>query len=269
MNMRTILILGDCQSNGNNCLAHVIRNDSSPMTWSLKFHNEFRNVFKWYLQHRKANGVTEAMPTGNIEQVVWNYLWEQEKKEAWPTYLNIPNVVNVSLNGGHFIGHHNRLRKYLAENPKPDHVLITDYTFSHIAHSFKWLGNRYVFERENYKDSEWNPDRYPVEVHKRRLENIAFQKSQSRDWHIRRHRNGYHMLIKTLNHLDIKWSTIRFGDPNPINTSIFASFMDPGIDCVNFASQYMTPKGENTEAKLAVQKEIAKVVQDHLKNMPL
>lgn len=262
--MKTVLILGDCQSNGNNCLAHEIVNDDSPRTWSLKFHNEFRSVFKWYLQHRKDNGVTAPMPTGNIEQVVWHYLWEEEQKAAWPNWLQGYNVVNTSINGGHFIGHHNRLRKYLAENPKPDFVLVTDYTFSHIAHSFKWQGQRYVFERENYKDSEWNPDRYPIEVHKKRLNNISFQKSQNKDWHIRRHRRGYNMLIKVLDYHNIKWSTIRFGDPDSNNTNIFASFMHPGIDCVEFGQQYMTASGEDAKIKLSVQEEIAKTVQQYL-----
>jgi len=262
--MTTLLILGDCQSNGNNCLAHVVLNNSEPRTWSLKFHNEFRSVFKWYLQHRKEHGVTTSMPTGNIEQVVWHYLWEEEQQSAWPNLLKIPNVVNMSINGAHFIGHHNRLKNYLKNNPKPDYVLITDYTFSHIAHSFKWQDQRYVFERENYIDKEWNPDRYPIEVHKKRLSGIAFQKSQSREWHIRRHKKGYHMLTKLLDHHNINWSTIRFGDPQNENTQVFADIMHPGIDCVSIGQQYMTAQGEDTEQKLKVQEHIAKIVQKHV-----
>ena len=264
--MQKLLILGDCQSNGNNCLAHEIVENDEPRTWSLRFHNDFRNVFKWYLKHRKENNVTTPMPTSNIENVVWHYLWEEEQKAAWPNLLSIPSVVNISINGGHFIGHHNRLRKYLAENSKPDHVIITDYTFSHIAHSFKHDNQRYVFERENYVDHEWNPSRYPIEVHKKRLKGIEFQKSQSKDWHIRRHRNGYNMLIKFLNSQNIKWTTLRFGDPNPDNTEIFGNFMYPGIDCTDYGKQYMSTNGEDAKKKLSLQKNIAETVQQYLNN---
>jgi hypothetical protein len=265
--MKTILVLGDCQSNGNNCLSGDIVNDDAPRTWSLRFHNDFRSVFKWYLKHRKENKVTEPMSTGNMESVVWNYLWEEEQKAAWPNLLNVPNVVNISINGGHFIGHHKRLKQYLAENPKPDHVLVTDYTFSHIAHSFKHNNQRYVFERENYVDDEWNPDRYPVEVHRKRLNGIAFQKSQSKDWHIRRHRNGYNMLIKFLNSQSIKWTTVRFGDPDPNNSEIFKNLMHPGIDCTEYGKQYMSTEGENAKIKLSMQKKIAETVQEYLNSI--
>ena len=265
--MNTVIILGDCQSNGNNCLAHEILSDDSPRTWSLKFHNEFRSVFKWYLQHRKANGVREPMPAGNIETVVWNYYWEQEKKEAWPSLLNIPNVVNFSKNGAHFIGHHYRLKKYLEINPKPDHVLVTDYTFSHIARSFKWQGKRYLFERENYVDSEWNPDAYPLEVHQRRLQGIQFQKSQSREWQIRRHKKGFDMLVKFLKFHGINYSIVRFGDPREENSSAFDTIMGNQIDCKSFFQQYTTLAGENANKKLAVQKDIAQLVQEHLNGL--
>jgi hypothetical protein len=262
--MNTVIILGDCQSNGNNCLAHEILSDNSPRTWSLKFHNEFRSVFKWYLQHRKFAGVREPMPAGQIESVVWNYYWEQEKREAWPSLLDIPNVVNFSKNGAHFIGHHYRLKKYLETNSKPDHVLITDYTFSHIVHSFKWQGKRYLFERENYVDSEWNPSAYPLEVHQRRLKGIQFQKSQSREWQIRRHRKGFDMLVKFLKFHNIDYSIVRFGDPRKENTLAFDDIMGRQIDCTHLFQQYTTQAGENTAIKLAVQTDIAQIIQRHL-----
>ena len=262
--MNTVLILGDCQSNGNNCLAHEILNTTGPRTWSLKFHNEFRNVFRWFLQHRKLNGVKEPMPTGNIEGTVWNYYWEQEKNAAWPSLLNVPNVINFSKNGAHFIGHHYRLKKYLETNPKPDHVILTDYTFSHIAHSFKWQGKRYLFERENYTDEEWNPDTYSLVVHRRRLDGIKFQKSRSREWHIRRHKKGFNMLVKFLKFHNINYSIVRFGDPLVTNTAAFDSFMGNQIDCKHLFQQYTTLQGEDTVTKLKVQKDIALLVEEVL-----
>lgn len=265
--MQTLLILGDCQSNGNNCLAHEIIKNDEPRTWSLRFHNDFGNVFKWYLKHRKENNVKTPVSVDNMQNVVWHYLWEQERRAAWPNLLTVPNVINISINGGHFIGHHNRLKKYLAENPKPDYVLITDYTFSHIAYSFKYNNQRYVFEKENYSDAEWNPDRYPIEVHKKRLKNLEFQKSQTKDWHILRHLRGYNMLTKFLNSYNISWSTLRFGNPNPENTKIFGEFMHQGIDCTDIGCQYMSTYGEDAKLKLSLQRNIADRVQEHLNNV--
>jgi hypothetical protein len=264
--MKTVLILGDCQSNGNNCLAHEVLNETAPVTWSLRFHKEFTKVFKWYLKHRKTHGVTDTMPTGNLESVVWHYYWEEEQKVSWPALLDIPNVVNFSLNGAHFIGHHNRLKKYLTNNPKPDHVLITDYTFSHIAHSFKWQGTRHVFERESYIESEWDPSIYPLEVHKKRLAGLAHQKAQSRAWHIKRHKRGFNMLIKFLDYHNIPWSVVRFGDYSQETINVFDSIMPNQINCIPYYRQYITENGENTKIKLQLQHNIAQKIQEYLKN---
>ena len=265
--LKTVCILGDCQSNGNNCLAHEVLNETTPVTWSLRFHKEFTKVFKWYLKHRKTHGVTEPMPSGDLESVVWNYYWEEEQKVAWPALLNIPNVVNFSLNGGHFIGHHSRIKNYLKDNPKPDHVLVTDYTFSHIAHSFKWQNKRYVFERENYIESEWNPSVYPLEVHKKRLMGLVHQKAQSREWHIKRHKRGFDMLIKFLDYHTIPWSIVRFGDHSEENIKVFDSIMSNQIDCIPYYKQYITSNGENTEIKLQVQTDIANKINKELLNV--
>ena len=260
--MQTILILGDCQSNGNNCLAHEITQEKTLRTWSMRFHKEFRSVFKWYMRHRRDAGIKTPMPEGNLESVVWHYFWEEEQKVAWPNLLH-GNIINFSKNGGHFIGHHHRLKQYLANNAKPDHVIVTDYTFSHKASAFKFKGKQYVFERESYVDAEWNPTDYPVEVHRKRLASIEFQKNQSREWHIRRHQRGFDMLIKLLKYHGLSYSIVRFGDPVVANIEAF-DFMGRQIDCIPYYQQYTTLDGENSEVKLGLQADIAAVVVSSL-----
>lgn len=265
--MKTVLILSDCQSNGNNCLAHEVTNEDAPCTWSLRFHKQFQQVFKWYLKHRKLNGAKDKMPTESLESAVWDYYWEQEGKVAWPSLLKVPNVVNMSVNGGHFIGHHKRLNKYIAEHGKPDHVILTDYTFSHIAHSFKWEGKRYVFERENYVDSEWNSEDYPKEVHLKRLQGIQRMKSMSREWHIRRHKRSFSLLTKVLNYHMIPFTVVRFGDRDDINIEAFDTFMGREVDCIPFFKQYSSIDGEDSKKKLEVQPLIANKIEDYLEGL--
>jgi hypothetical protein len=228
----------------------------------MRYHKEFESVFKWYLKHRIANGVKTPIPSSNLENEVWNYFWEQEQEVAWPNLLDA-NIVNFSKNGGHFVGHHHRLRKYLANNPKPDHIILTDYTFSHIFTSFKFEGQRYMFERENYVASEWNSDAYPIEVHNKRLASIAYQKSQPREWRQRRHYLGYKNLIKFMEQQGLTWSIVRFGDVADDNIKAF-DFMGREIDCISLYQEYSTPEGENSEFKLRNQIAIAAVVGNKL-----
>lgn len=261
--MKTIIVLGDCQSNGNNCLAHQIIETPRLHTWSLKFHNEFRNVFRWYLKHRIDNRVKDCIPNKNLEGAVWHYFWEEELKTSWPYLLAVPNVVNFSKNGAHFIGHLKRLKDYLSANSKPDHIIVTDYTFSHISTSFKFQGKRYCFERENYIDQEWNPEDYPLEVHQKRLGSIAYQKAQPYTRRQRKHMLGYNQLIRYIESHKIPFTTVRFGDVQENNRRAF-DFIHQGVDCTDLYLNYATENGEDSATKLQLQSAIAERVANKL-----
>jgi len=259
-----ILVLGDCQSNGNNCLADQILEENTPRTWSLRFHKNFPQAFKWYLKHKIENKVKDPMPTKNIESAVWTYLRQQELDSSWPNLLS-GTVVNRSLNGAHFVGYHKRLLQYLEQHGHPDHVLVTDFTFPHIVSSFKHNGKRYVFEKSpNYGDVEYNPDDYPIEVHKELVKRMAFQLAQPREWYIRKHSKSYTQLVKVLNHYKLKWTVVRFGDDEIENIEVFDRIMGRGIDCIDFYKQYHTDGAENGTKKLELQVSIAERIQKHL-----
>lgn len=228
----------------------------------MRFHKEFEPVFKWYLKHRIQHKVKEPMPNKNLENEVWHYFWEQELGVAWPNLLEA-NVINFSKNGAHFVGHHHRLKNYLKNNPKPDHVILTDYTFSHIFTSFKFQDKRYLFERENYIDSEWNPFAYPIEVHRKRLASLEYQKSQSREWRQRRHYLGFKNLTRFMEQQELSWSIIRFGDVSTDNIEAF-DFMGNEIDCIPIYQSYSTSEGEDSLIKLNSQAAIAELVGNKL-----
>jgi hypothetical protein len=195
---------------------------------------------------------------------VWHYFWEEELKASWPYLLNVPTVVNISKNGAHFIGYLKRLKDYIESNPKPDHIIITDYTFSHISTSFKFQGKRYYFERENYVNSEWNPEDYPLEVHQRRLASIAYQKSQPHARKQRKHLLGYNQLVRYIKTQEISFTTVRFGDIQENNRRAF-DFMHPGVDCTDLYLNYASPDGEESAMKLQLQSAIAERIANKLK----
>ena len=259
-----ILVLGDCQSNGNNCLADQVLEETAPRTWSLRFHKNFQQAFKWYLKHRIANNVKDPIPSGDIESAVWAYLRNEELKLAWPNLLN-GEVVNRSLNGAHFVGYHKRLLQYIERNGAPDHVLVTDFTFPHIVSSFKRNGVRYVFEKSpNYGDVEWNPSDYPLDVHNELKARMEFQLAQSREWYIRKHTKGFNQLIKVLEHYKLKWTVVRFGDDEQQNIDVFDAIMGRGIDCIDLYKQYHENFAENSTKKLQLQSEIVRRIQGYL-----
>ena len=266
--MNSILILGDCQSNGNNCLADEILNDSAPRTWSLRYHKEFGSAFKWFLKHRIANNVRDELPKGNLESAVWSYIREQELKTAWPNLLSIPTVTNRSLNGAHFVGYQWRLKRHLEQFGKPDHVLITDFTFPHIVSAFKFNGKQYLFEKSpNYGDNEWNPDDYPLEVHQELVKRMTFQLVQNRDWYVRKHTKGFNQLVKFMQFHQLNWTVVRFGDIQQENIDVFDKIMGRGIDCIPLFQRYIGTQGENSTNKLQTQQDIALHIQQYLDNI--
>jgi hypothetical protein len=261
--MNKIVVLGDCQSNGNNCLAHQVFPDKKWHTWSLKYHDNFPEVFKWYKNNNKKFGNTPVKQE-HLKRQVWNYYRNAEKSVAWPNYLDGWDVINLSINGAHFLGYHSRLKLYLEKNDCPDHVIITDYTFSHIASVIRSENDRYIFETSHYADNDWNPALHCHEVHLKRLSDLKFQKNQTIQWHIRRHGLAFQQLVKLLDAKKISWSVMRFGDLDPENIRIFDVIMGNQIDCTRFFHNYRYFEGEDSWKKLSAQLLIAETVKNYL-----
>jgi hypothetical protein len=200
----------------------------------------------------------------DLKNQVWSYYRAAEKSVAWPNHLEGWDVVNLSVNGAHFLGHHRRLKSYLETNDRPEHVIITDYTFSHMASVIRSGNDRYIFETPHYTDTDWNPASHCHDVHLKRLSDIKYQKIQTIKWHTRRHRLAFQQLIKFLDAKKISWSVLRFGDTNPENIRIFDLIMGNQIDCTRFFHSYRCTEGEDSEKKLSVQLLIAETVKKHL-----
>jgi hypothetical protein len=57
---------------------------------------------------------------------------------------------------------------------------------------------------------------------------------------------------------------MRFGDALDCNIEVFDNIMGNDINCIPLYKQYITPYGEKSEIKLAVQQEIADLVYKRL-----
>jgi len=259
-----ILVLSDCQSNGNNCLTHeVLEGEESTglQTWSLKYHKKFSPAFKWVVKHIKTKG--EKLPpsdTKNLQVFVWKYLRQQEMKLSWPALLN-HDVINHSYNGAHFVGYLKRLNSVLKESV-PDLIIVTDYAVTHQFVSFKHDGNRYYFEKTQYEDYDWDPDKYPKEVHDKLIKRLASQLHKDFEWHVRRHKKSYNLLMKKIKSTGIPYKVIQFGSGRTYKEDPFSEFMKSDINCIDLRSKYLFEDGEDSLAKRNLQLEISNRIQN-------
>lgn len=256
-------MLGDCQSDGNNCLAHqILHQDDLVIDWSLQYHQRAAEVVKWMLSHKTH----QKLALHTIKDTAFKFLRQKELEVAWPNLIKNYTVTNLSCRGAHFLGHHKRIKQWIANNPKPDLVILTDYTFDHYVVSFRHDGITQIFEKNlNYNQSEWNNNYYDQEVHEKIVEKLKIQMSQSRSWFERRHQHAHFFLLKFLKQHDIPWINLKLDGYNLANVTFFDSFMPTDIDCHDIYSGYTIKEiGEACSIKLQKQSVIAGRVQDYL-----
>lgn len=268
MHKKKILVLGDCQSSGNNCLAHEIMGvENYFLEWSLNHNKKTTEVIRWALQQWKKQEAREKISVNDIESKAWQFLRQEELKLAWPNLLVDYDVVNLSRNGAHFLGYHKRLLQEVTRLSKIDCVLITDYVFSHTVVSFKLHDRTHVYEKTyDYNIEQWNPTLYDKSVHDRIIELLQKQTKKPMSWFQRRHRHAYYFLRKSILQHNIPWFVVRFGERSTVNVDFFDSFMEPGIDCRDLYKAYRPHDryGEWSKSKLDTQPLVADRIQQYL-----
>ncbi len=223
--MKTALILGDCQSNGNNCLSDQILLDQLPRTFSLRYHQKTQEAIKWAIQQQDFNSSFDKLSAD-----VWKYIRQKEMSHAWTTYLDA-NIVNLSFNGAHFFGHCRRLKNYINLHGIPDLVIVTDYEFAHLSYSIRYNNKKYYFESLTTKHQDSN-------VENLRMREFEKTYNKSRNWHLKFHRRSFSLLIKILNFHNIKYEIVRFGQCTKDNEQVFSSFITHYIDCSDLRKKY-------------------------------
>lgn len=267
---KKILVLGDCQSSGNNCIAHeVVGVDNCFLEWSLRRHKVTQQIIKWAMQTRKTQKINTPLRADQLESMAWQLLKQEEVKVAWPNLITNYHVINSSVNGAHFLGSHKRLIEALKEHKKFDLILLTDYAFSHRVISIKTDGQRQIYEKsKDYDDANWNPKLYDESRHQAILSGLAYQSQQSWHWFRRRHQHAHYYLTKSLRDRNMPFMSVRFGENDIASSNFFAELMHRQIDCSDLTRRYQswTQKGEWSKTKLDTQPLIAQRVQVHLDN---
>lgn len=261
--LKKIVVLGDCQSDGNNCLAHqILQQDDLVIDWSLKYHQRKSEVIKWMLSHKTQ----QKLSLQTLEDTAFKFLRQKELEVAWPNLIKNYTVTNLSIRGAHSLGHHRRLKQWMENNSKPDLVILTDAMFDHFVVSFRYQGATKIFEKGlHYAESKWNPDHYDQEIHEKIVEKLKIQMSRPRGWFERRHQHAHFFLLKFLKHYEIPWINLRFGEHDPANVKFFSKFMPTDIDCQDIYSSYRASAvGEACLIKLQKQPVIATKIQDYL-----
>ena len=255
--MKTILILGDCQSNGNNCLADEIIGNKEPRTFSLRYHKKINPVLQWCVKHKDF-----ASHIDSLESNVWKFVRKKEMDLAWPSMIDA-NVINLSFNGAHFFGHCRRLTNWIKTNGTPDLVLITDYEFSHLSYSVTYQGVKHYFESLTVA----NLDPAVECLRQQKLQRIF---THDRNWHARFHRRSFKLLIKILEYYQANFAVLRFGQHKNYNRVVFDQFLNNDIDCSDLRKTYTVDNdnfdfgAELAQQKLQAQKSIAERVNNFL-----
>jgi len=252
--MKSILILGDCHSNGNACINHIINNDPNDVSeWSIRFNKEYTNLVKWYMGQPNR----EPVPEDQLVEQAFKYLTQQERMSAWPTYLEDEyKVFNRSLLGNHCGRYRIQLKDHINKNGKPDLVLITDYHSQHVFSEFTVNGHEYNFLSSPSVLDEWtNAKNYPKEIHLVRREEFIKDRDRGKKF-LREKTNKHHKeLIEEIRNNDIPFAHCIFEGGELDN-------IDRQIDLTDITSRYRI-KSEEVISRNQYKKNIKKIQAEY------
>lgn len=260
MTKPTVLVIGDCLSNGNNCYGHIVYNDpATVLTFSLQYHKKYVDVAKWFLQKRKQNKLSDHILAEDLANVAYKGLRAEEKNHSWPNQLENCNVVNLSLNGNHFGNYLIQLKSFLKQRGKPELILLTDHTASHMFVYFTYNGTKYNFFCEPHAQHQvYNPlqHKYPEQVHHIKIQCIKRQLKYRDTYQERKCYRYLKLLRKFIEQQDISYKFVLLRTSNQ-------KYFEQPIDLTDLRKQWAGEneyQGELCKAKYDMQKECAERV---------
>lgn len=269
--MDKILVLGDCASNGNNALGHLVYNDDNVvMTYSLIYHQKFDEVVKWFFTSKKNGDIVydgPAINNSNIHHIAMAELVKKEKEISWPEKLQ-KDTVNLSINGNHFGYYLVQLKRYLSNNSKPAHVLITDYSSDHIFLHFIRDGVRYdILPSYSLLDKPYEHGKksYPENLHETVVDKFKTERKKSSKYLMKKNKRMFKVLKNFCNKNDIEYTCVLFRNEF---RDIFLN--EDVIDLVDIKNQWSNGIGDNSgevcKKKFELQEQCAEIVDLHIKH---
>ena len=241
-----ILLLGDCIATGQNMLWPEILKQP-----------DFTIGFDPYVWEKHADRLIEWSGQPGLA-LAKKYLRQEEKKHSWPAH--IPGCINLTVVGETFQGMHKKLKKYVAENGKPDLVLLTDFSAHHRCVVIWKDGIRHVIKRDintlKFQQPVWPEDAYRLFVKK-----VISQQRFGQTYQDRKNMKSYNLLAKHLDKLEIPFRITVFRSEN------HGRYRNE-IYCNQLLDLYKLPNNiEHCAKRLEAQKEIGEFVLKNIANI--
>lgn len=247
-----VLVLGDCIATGQNCLAHIILgHDVNLLDFNRFDEGKQPELLKWYIEQRKIHNITDAITMDNMVAKAYKYKSKVEREVSWPNCL--PHTVkNLSAAGETFQGMYLKLK-----DQKPDLVLLTDFSISHIGIYVNYNGKHFVKRDKSFvkqAQTTYDPNLYAVFEKKA---NIEQHKPVS--YFQRKNKKAFRILQKYIQDQGLKYRFCRFHEHSK------DIITDPNIiDCTHLPKSYTINNTVSPKKKLEHQQVIADYIQEQM-----
>tara|TARA_B100001057_G_scaffold41620_1_gene37284 strand:+ start:1018 stop:1866 length:849 start_codon:yes stop_codon:yes gene_type:complete len=267
-----LVILGDCASNGSNCLAsEVLGDDNAQISFSLLYHNMHNHITKWYMKKRSEGVYKNPITTSLLEHESLKAYNNAEMKVSWPFRLDT-KVYNYSWNGNAFQGYLSDLKKHIMKYGKPQKVAVCCYSPDHVyvrvnSNKEKYEGIVY----KNWLNRPYNPVAmsYSEGIYKQKQKYGKKEYSKNQYYLNRKAYHAWYWLKKFLRKNDIDYFCIRYrtaitasGEQNKAY-ELFEN--EKLLDLCDLHTIYNNANGDKSKLKLEYQPIIADKVTKFLK----
>jgi len=262
-----LVVLGDCSSNGLNCLAwQVTGDDNISVNFSLQYNSYYDEIIKWYMKQRKQGKYTDPIKMKYIRQQSLKALTAAELNVAWPSFLKTDNrkVFNYSLTGNTFQGYILDLKKHILNYGKPDCVCITDFSQDHVYVRVNSKNEKYSgIVYKNWLDSEYDSNimSYSKQIFEKKQIHGKKEYNKGQVYLDRKSNHSFYFLKKFLQKNNIDYFFVKFLD-QPIS-NVFDK--DRTLNLQNIDQIYADKDtGINSLSKYSCQSVIAQKVAEYL-----
>ena len=246
-----ILLLGGCHHIGQHLLVpEIIGEDDCVVDGSQIVGKMGKKMVLWFLEQNK-----EKIESDSIVRKAYAYKEQQEKLIAWPSLIT--GCINLAQGSETYVGMQHKLRQFLANNERPDVVLITDVGEKHRGVVVNDATGKYVCSQETGLLGRQQGS-LPDHIYSKAVEKIKQQEAHGEAYQKRKSKKSYEMLVKTLRSHGIAYRFLVVQDYNRY-------IADDYIDLNPFYRQY-TDERENQviSKKRKAQTDIADYVKSNL-----
>tara|TARA_R110000823_G_C15809093_1_gene488005 strand:+ start:53 stop:886 length:834 start_codon:yes stop_codon:yes gene_type:complete len=269
---KTLVILGDCASNGANCIASEVTNDNEVrVSYSLQYHNQHEQIIKWYLKQRQLGKYKNPISINLLQHESLKAYRQSEMEVSWPSHLEC-KTYNYSWNGNTFQGNLIDIKSHIASHGKPNLVAITCYSPDHVYVRVNNNTEKYSgIVHQSWIDKPYNADTmsYSEAIYNKKQTQGKKQLASSQTYLNRKAYHAWYWLTKFLKTNNIDYFCIRYRHPivdDRVNVAYDLFETEKMLDIRELHDVYCHPKdGDKSLKKLEYQPIIAKKINQYLR----